>query len=97
VYYRFRFSDGLSATGTYCDLGRCSSSAKCKEFEIGFDEDGLNRLTNKIDGRFTITEIEVWEITGHIIDGEFLRFNKEEIKRVRDQKYKELEEPEKPR
>ncbi len=40
------------------------SSARCEEFDIGFDEDGLNRLTNKIDGNFTITEIEVWEIIG---------------------------------
>ena len=27
------------------------------------DEDDINLLTNKKDGRFTISELEVWEIT----------------------------------
>jgi len=57
----------------------------------------LNRLTNKVDGSFTITEIEVWEITGLFIEGEFMKFNKEEIKRKREQIYKELELAEKVR
>ena len=57
----------------------------------------MNRLTNKVDGSFTITEIEVWEITGLFIEGEFMKFNKEEIKRKREQIYKELELAEKVR
>ena len=55
----------------------------------------MNRLTNKVDGSFTITEIEVWEITGLFIEKEFMKFNKEEIKRKREQIYKELELAEK--
>ena len=27
------------------------------------DSDGKNMLTNKEDGNFTITELEVWEVT----------------------------------
>jgi hypothetical protein len=63
-YPDFCFSNGLIPRDNYTDHGRCSSSARCEEFDIGFDEDGLNRLTNRVDGSFTITEIEVWEITG---------------------------------
>ena len=62
------FSNGLRAQGErYCEHGNGYSSAKCEEFDIGFDEEGMNRLTNKIDGYFTITEIEIWEITGQVI------------------------------
>jgi hypothetical protein len=89
------FSDGLKIDGNLNDYGSCSSSGKCEEFEIGYDEDGMNRLTNKDDGNFTVTEVEVWEITGQVIEGEFLRFNKEEIKRKREQIYEEIETAEK--
>ncbi len=63
-YSDFCFSNGLKPYENYTDHGRCWSSARCEEFDIGFDEDGLNRLTNKVDGNFTIAEIEVWEIIG---------------------------------
>ena len=84
------FSDGLKIDGRLNDHGSCSSSGKCEEFEIGYDEDGMNRLTNKDDGNFTVTEVEVWEITGQVIEGEFLRFNKEEIKTRRKKIYEEI-------
>lgn len=93
--YQICFSDGLTIKSRLNDYGSCSSSGKCEEFEIGYDEDGMNRLTNKDDGNFTITEVEVWEITGQVIEGEFLRFNKEEIKRKREQIYEEIEAAEK--
>jgi hypothetical protein len=47
------------------------------------DDNGYNKLTNKMDGTFTITEMEVWEITGCIIEREYLQYNKEEINRTR--------------
>ncbi len=63
-YPDFCFSNGLAPRDKYNDHGAWLSSARCEEFDIGFDEDGLNRLTNRVDGNFTITEIEVWEIIG---------------------------------
>jgi len=32
-------------------------------YKIPLDENGLNMLTNKKDGKFTITEMEMWEVT----------------------------------
>lgn len=43
-------------------------------------------LTNRVDGRFTITELEVWEITGKIVDGEFLKYDYEEIYKIKSHK-----------
>ncbi len=81
------FSKGLKAQacpGGFTYPGNCSSSAECGTYDIGYDDDQFNRLTNKIDGDFTISELEVWEITGCIVDGEFLKYNKEEINRIRN-------------
>ena len=39
-------------------IGEC----KGKGYNIPLDKNGLNTLTNKKDGSFTITEMEVWEV-----------------------------------
>lgn len=41
--------------------GNCSSYANMPGFNIS-RESGKNMLTNKADGMFTITELEVWEV-----------------------------------
>ena len=40
----------------------CKSTANKSGFGITFDESGKNMLTNMKDGRFTISELEVWEV-----------------------------------
>ena len=39
------------------------SCAKGPGYDIPVDGAGTNMLTNKIGGYFTITELEVWEVT----------------------------------
>lgn len=39
----------------------CESRGNKAGYNIDI-EDGKNMLTNKVDGCFTITEIEVWEV-----------------------------------
>ncbi len=42
----------------------CYSYANQPGYKISVDQNGNNMLTNKKDGeRFTITEIEVWEVS----------------------------------
>ena len=41
----------------------CISEANNTAYAIPADADGLNMLTNKKDGWFTISELEVWEVT----------------------------------
>ena len=41
----------------------CSSSANNPGYGIPLDVAGINTLTNKMDGAFTIIELEVWEVT----------------------------------
>ncbi len=41
---------------------KCASMANCPGFCIGL-EGGKNMLTNQKNGRFTISEMEVWEVT----------------------------------
>jgi hypothetical protein len=43
--------------------GKCLSCTNCSGYDIPLDAAGLNMLTNKKDGRFTISELEVWEVT----------------------------------
>jgi hypothetical protein len=42
--------------------GKCRSWANLSGYKIEY-EGGKNMLTNKEDGYFTITELEVWEVT----------------------------------
>jgi hypothetical protein len=42
--------------------GKCDSYANRDGYKIVI-EGGKNMLTNKEDGNFTITELEVWQVT----------------------------------
>jgi hypothetical protein len=43
-------------------------------------------LTNKKDGGFTISELEVWEVTGYMVEDQFVSYDKDEINRIREEK-----------
>jgi hypothetical protein len=43
--------------------GNCRSSTNEPGYDIPLDAAGLNMLTNKEDKCFTISELEVWEVT----------------------------------
>ena len=43
--------------------GNCKSSANEPSYGIPVDANGNNMLTNKEDEEFTISELEVWEVT----------------------------------
>jgi hypothetical protein len=63
---------------------------KCQSFanEAGYDirvEGGVNMLTNKEDGAFTISELEVWEVTGHMKD-QFVNYDSEEVNPIREER-----------
>ena len=44
-------------------VNRCISYANFSGYAIPVDGAGTNMLTNKKDGAFTITELEVWQVT----------------------------------
>jgi hypothetical protein len=58
----------LGAYGPFNGDDKCISRANLPGFGIGVDADGNNLLTNKKDNFFTITEIEVWEVTYIVIN-----------------------------
>ncbi len=43
-------------------------------------------LTNLKNDGFTISELEVWEVRGYMLDDQFVEYDKEEIERVRKEK-----------
>jgi hypothetical protein len=43
--------------------GKCWSYANKPGYHIPVDDGGINMLTNKKDVLFTITELEVWQVT----------------------------------
>ena len=45
--------------------GNCCSDANNPTYKIPL-KDGKNALTNKEDGCFTITELEVWQVTEEV-------------------------------
>ena len=45
----------------------CISNAKEVGYAIPVDGAGVNMLTNKKDGRFTITELEFWSVQFTVI------------------------------
>ena len=59
--------DGNSELSAYSEpfngYTNCRSWAKKPGYDIPVDGAGTNMLTNKKDGKFTITELEVWEVT----------------------------------
>jgi uncharacterized protein YxjI len=48
-------------------------------------------LTNKYNEKFTITELEVWEITGYMLEDKFVLNDKKVINRIREKKLKQVE------
>ena len=45
-------------------------------------EDGKNMLTNKEDGDFTITELEVWEVKYIVIyNTKFIKYRNDQLER----------------
>jgi hypothetical protein len=52
----------LNAYGPFNGDGKCGSYANLDGYKIVI-EGGKNMLTNKENGDFTITELEVWEVT----------------------------------
>ena len=61
------FSGGDSDLSAYSEPfngdNKCLSNAKEPGYDIPVDGAGTNMLTNKENGRFTITELEVWEVS----------------------------------
>ena len=43
-------------------------------------------LTNKKNGDFKISELEVWEITGYMLEDQFVLYEKDESNRIREVK-----------
>ena len=58
----------LGAFEPFNGNGNCRSHANKPVYGIPVDADGNNMLTNKKDGKFTISELEVWEITSYITE-----------------------------
>jgi hypothetical protein len=58
------------------------SIANAKGFEISNNKYNTNKLTDT-NGKFTIAEIEVWEVTGYILDDPFVKYDKGEIEKTR--------------
>ena len=48
-------------------------------------------LTNKEDGAFTISELEVWEVTGYMKD-QFVKYDSEEVNPIREERKTETKE-----
>ena len=56
--------DALNAMYEPFNLERaCKSASNDPGFANLVGDNGKNMLTNKEDGKFTITELEVWEVT----------------------------------
>ena len=48
-------------------------------------------LTNQSEWSFTISDLEVWEVTGYF-EGQFIKYDIDEIRRLREIKVKPLQE-----
>ena len=53
----------LSAFEPFNGDGKCYSCANDPGYRIPVDDAGTNMLTNNKDLKFTITELEVWQVT----------------------------------
>ena len=52
-----------AASSPFNGENNCFSRANYPGYKIGMETDGVtNKLTRKKDGRFTITELEVWTL-----------------------------------
>jgi hypothetical protein len=68
---------------------------KCLSYtnESGYDipeVDALNMLTNKKNGDFTISELEVWEVKGYVLEDKLVFYDTFELKMERRRKLEEL-------
>jgi hypothetical protein len=62
----FRGCDGNDLSARYEPFngdGKCFSYANLSGYRIPVDGAGTNMLTNNKDDNFTITELEVWQVT----------------------------------
>jgi hypothetical protein len=64
--------DELAAFEPFNGDGNCRSDANEDTYKIPL-KDGKNTLTNKEDGFFTITELEVWEVT-EMVSNNIIKF-----------------------
>ena len=62
VFIGERFNGDLAAYEPFNGEKKCESNANRLGYKIPL-EDGKNALTNKVNRKFTITEIEVWGVT----------------------------------
>jgi hypothetical protein len=54
-------NEDLCATEPFNGFKKCYSNANKSGYSIA-KEGGKNMLTNKEDGKFTITELEIWQV-----------------------------------
>ncbi len=57
------YSELAAAVEPFNGDGNCVSNANYSSYCIPIDGAGTNMLTNSKDYKFTITELEVWEVT----------------------------------
>jgi hypothetical protein len=72
-----------------------NGDGKCKSYtnESGYDipeVDGVNMLTNKKNGGFTISELEVWEVKGYVLEDKLVFYDTFKLKMERRRKLEEL-------
>ena len=53
----------LGVESPFNEKDNCYSRGNQPGYKISVDQNGNNMLTNKKDGKFTITEIEVWQVS----------------------------------
>lgn len=64
----------------------CFSETEYGSFNVKKDAKGFNMLTNLKNDRFTIIELEVWEVRGYMLDDQFVEYDTKEIERIRKEK-----------
>jgi hypothetical protein len=69
--------------------GNCASFTNKTCYDIP-EVDGLNMLTNKKNGYFTISELEVWEVKGYVLEDKLVFYDTFELKMERIRKLEEL-------
>ncbi len=58
----FEGTGGSELSAIYEPFNKCYSYTNKHGYEIPLDAAGLNMLSNKKDGSFKISELEVWEV-----------------------------------
>jgi hypothetical protein len=57
-----RWSELAAVWQPFNGENNCCSWANNPGYEIGNEKDGTNKLTRKMNGHFTITDLEVWSL-----------------------------------